>query len=911
MEEAQDGVQASDLVRAFECTHQVWEEKTHWKLAEILSDQFLQSVKDRIRALGLPDSCCCAVDYILRSSVLTQTLPKGASLRDFGQWLKTQQESLSVSPFRSPHQQLGTPSRTTRFSKAHPAPNSSFQTPEASSSDLKSVAGEPEKEVATGGDILVTPSSSQGQSRRGNAKGQSTWSRMRGRVKAHRQGPRKRMFSRMEEFSQAHGEPHSTHTMNMGSGEGDIVPGADSPCDVSADAFPAKRPCEEPTFSADSLLPSQRRSLTQDENCAASTLLSWRTNLEDEDEYHRPQTRSSRLQRRTRPPPLQDIASPPVRKRSTRTQDAAVDMEMEVEEVRNRAVATEDFLEDPLPGGSHETSISTAAAAEGVEETEQEEGLEGETLQREAACPASTHAESRETEGGQDSLEGDQGSSSPPRLFGSTGEGVEVDSPAHAVREESIVNPPALKLVEQQQQQQQAPRFPPDVSAMEGWDMSEHNSGLDRNPGVSAVQGLDDIPLKKGHWSKEEDDILMRAVEEYKGRQWRLVARNLPNRSSVQCRHRYASLQVTHKGPWTAEEDRKLTELVMQHGPKRWSQIARHIDGRAGKMCRERWLNHLDPTINRTPWTPEEDATIISAVRDIGTKWAKIAVMLEGRRDNAIKNRWNSTLRRLQRSSKQQHQQSEAGNVLKEEEEEEEEEEGQGHGDMRDEKAGLLASKPASAGRRGSGSGATQSNSRLSSETKRGGRTPRSRTGAARSRTSLPQDSPRAGTPPGSSVGVGGTSSNSTVSHFSPDAGMMGPVSMWSAQPASSHSPFLSLLCVPQLPDRRATSPHLPLVGSNACTSSPPPSRPGSSHSSARTPSPGPGPGPRLSINDPTSQQPVFLFPSTSVVQEVLRHRPDVLAPSPRSPVLPEQPPSQPSPSPDDEMGDQQHMSDT
>ena len=318
-------------------------------------------------------------------------------------------------------------------------------------------------------------------------------------------------------------------------------------------------PTMQPTFSADSLLPSQRRSLTQDgvyqtlttllsaiirrpppphvrpcvcpflclclsvsmsrcpcvcgisvvcccisENCAASTLLSWRTNLEDEDEYHRPQTRSSRLQRRTRPPPLQDIASPPVRKRSTRTQDAAVDMEMEVEEVRNRAVATEDFLEDPLPGGSHETSISTAAAAEGVEETEEEEGLEGETLQREAACPASTHAESRETEGGQDSLEGDQGSSSPPRLFGSTGEGVEVDSPAHAVREESIVNPPALKLVEQQQQQQQAPRFPPDVSAMEGWDMSEHNSGLDRNPGVSAVQGLDDIPLKKGHWSKEE-----------------------------------------------------------------------------------------------------------------------------------------------------------------------------------------------------------------------------------------------------------------------------------------------------------------------------------------------------------------------------------------------------------------------
>ncbi|RCV42282.1 hypothetical protein SETIT_9G204400v2 [Setaria italica] len=102
------------------------------------------------------------------------------------------------------------------------------------------------------------------------------------------------------------------------------------------------------------------------------------------------------------------------------------------------------------------------------------------------------------------------------------------------------------------------------------------------------------------------------------------------------------------KGKWSKEEDNLIKNHVEKYGIGRsWQALSNTLGlKRCGRSCRSRWLNYLRPGLKHGNFTLAEERIICEMYSKRGSCWSVIAAQLPGRTDLAIKNYWNSTLKK-------------------------------------------------------------------------------------------------------------------------------------------------------------------------------------------------------------------------------------------------------------------------
>ena len=96
----------------------------------------------------------------------------------------------------------------------------------------------------------------------------------------------------------------------------------------------------------------------------------------------------------------------------------------------------------------------------------------------------------------------------------------------------------------------------------------------------------------------------------------------------------------TKRRRFTKKDDDNILKFVAIYGPHAWPKVHEHMPQWSVRQLNDRYRHYLDPSLNLSKWTPEEDKLLLQLYLKYGPKWATICNSFDRRNCVNVKNRW-------------------------------------------------------------------------------------------------------------------------------------------------------------------------------------------------------------------------------------------------------------------------------
>uniref|UniRef100_A0A3P8XBT3 Small nuclear RNA activating complex, polypeptide 4 n=1 Tax=Esox lucius TaxID=8010 RepID=A0A3P8XBT3_ESOLU len=179
------------------------------------------------------------------------------------------------------------------------------------------------------------------------------------------------------------------------------------------------------------------------------------------------------------------------------------------------------------------------------------------------------------------------------------------------------------------------------------WDQIAHELGTNRTAFMclQTYQRYICSDFRRSAWNSEEDEILRELVEKMRIGNYipyTQISYFMEGRDSCQLMYRWTQVldPTLKKGYWSKQEDEMLLKAVAKYGVGNWWKIRQEVPSRNDGQCRDRYLDVLIGNVKKGPFDEEEKALLRRLVEKYGYKWSKIAAEIPNRIDSQVLNQW-------------------------------------------------------------------------------------------------------------------------------------------------------------------------------------------------------------------------------------------------------------------------------